>query len=562
MKLDAKRIRTELELDGDPKTGRVLDILATDAYALDINKRDAIRAAIVAAAEKSPSPERHMRWNVWHYLLPVGAVALLVVFVASQSTTLLGTKSSVTGTRKVAVLDRNAFGALPAFAPTPVGAALTAETSGAVSNVAKDTYVPATTLALATKVAAPDAPQAGNQAAAVAFGMGGGTATAVVGSAPSAIARPMPCLNCGQNLAPRVVYKFEGTMPEIPAEVPVFRLGKFDYPDATAVSILSPLGLTGFGKLTLQNASFIETGTNPLSWSFDAYSNYVYFNASGNYRLLGDTETTDVARKTITDDEALRAVAAFLASHGVDVSGYGLPKVERQDYGYPCKYSPCPMMEVSSGAATKGIATPPVATDAVAPSAPTTIMPSIYPSPYQGSTLVVTYAAIREGKPVLNWDGSEYAGISVTIDGATGEITNGNIMLVSPTDRSLYPSRKQDEILADALRGGLAPYYYYNDGGIYTPDEEKRRPVVTVAIKTAGVGYVEKVSDDNQTRYLIPVVGFRGSLKDQFGNVSDWGTIVPIVQGSAGTVTSGGGSASGVEIMPVPSAIPSPKPPK
>lgn len=574
MDKDLEKTIEELELAGTPDERGVVSALMRESEPMDAAKGDAVREALLARTAKPRITGYDMKWNRLMYILPVGALAAIVLFIATQGRPGVGTPAGEPS-RQVAVAAKLGFGDLPALAPgsaaatgeTYATAASPERTASAIAPIAgggtaaaeKGAVGAAAPVALVSPQATADLAAVGtaNASAPAAIGMGGagvtGSASAGVAIAPAP--SPMPCVGCGVEPPPRVVYSFTGELPAIPSEIAVYRTRKPDYPSDSLAAILAPLGLRGFTGLDLQSFSF--TDGDGMTWNYDASSGYLYFN-SGSSRIVPLRADATAGRTgTIADDDALRATSAFLSAHGISTDGYGKPQVTRQDYGYPCKGGmPCPMMEAP--AAAGGVTADTVASSAPAPDAQA--VPAIYPMPYGGGSVTVTYGAMRDGYPILNWDGSDSPGISLSLDAATGKVTNGNVMLPVPADSSLYPARSAEDILAGMKQGGLSPYYYYGDagGGLYTPEEESRRKTVDVTFGSARIGYVERYSDDGGSRYLLPVVGFRGSLKDQYGNVSDWGTIVPIVAsgGSAGGASAPGAGTVTSPGVPTPTAVP------
>ncbi len=553
---DLENLKRELDLPSDPETDRVLAALADDTGTLNPLKRDAIRASLLTHAAH-PTPMQTARPFLW--FLPLGALAALVIFLSAGK----GPPSvapTQTG-RQVAVAERNGFGALPALSPAAAPAPAAGDALALAAPAAPAGAPAAKSLETGTAGPALAAESADVGLAAPAAGGVAVSSRAIAVPAPS----PVRCLECGKYLPPRVIYAFTGTMPAIPAEVPVFRLRPTAVPGDAALAILRSLGLGGFGGVTVQNLSFTEAGDDPLTWTFDGNGGALSFWRQGAVIAYAEGGATagvsaDVVTlekrfpappppdlepraSDISDADALAIARDFLTKHGVDASRYGAPSVTRQDYDYPCKGGPCPLLMESSGTAAKDAAVQTAPAPSVGVAAPTSVArPEIYPPPYwQNPYVVVTYPALREGAPVLAWDGSPQPGITLSMNQATRRPDNGVILLPLDADRSLYPARDADEIRKDALRGGLNPYW--TDGGIYPPEEEKKRPVVKITLTAATFGYVEKYAEDGRTRYLLPVVGFRGTQKDQYGNLSDWGTVVPVVRSGTDQAADAGVTA-------------------
>lgn len=557
MSQDLEKLKQELELDAE--SGRVLETLASNNEKISESRRAQIRAALNSAANLKTNPQP-MKWNRFWLILPVGAVAVILA-IAVYPRNLPPTPSA---TKQVAVATRNGFGVLPNFAaaPTELKKSLVASPAAATSPTLLGVDNGSSA---ATNAAAPSAeslPGASRSAVDVApAGFNNGTSGS--GSAGTGVLiapTPMPprCLGlgCGEYLPPRVVYKFTGTLPAIPSEIKVYRIGKNEIPAETATAILKNLGVSGFGAIALQSFSFTESGDNPLTWNYDGGSGNLYFSRNGNYAIL-DSRNYE-APTAISDPDALKLAADFLRNHGIDASKYGNPTVERNQNIYPCKGNVCPMM---GGAASAGaVVTPTTAskTSASAPAGATIARPVMYPPPYWSNTATVNYPALRDGAPIFAADGSATAGIALTI-GYDQQIVSGNILLPGSAASSLYPARSSADILADALHGGLNPYYGENEG-LYTPEQQKRRPVITITLNSAALGYADKYDDGGSgVHYLLPVVGWRGTMTDQYGNKSDWGTIVPVVNSSEGNSQNSNQKNSappGAATLPAPAPLP------
>ncbi|TAL20462.1 hypothetical protein EPN90_01035 [Patescibacteria group bacterium] len=526
-----------LDLPDDPKTAEIFRALTEKQESLNPLKREAIRSLIIDNASKKTSMKS---LNPFLWLVPVGALAAFVLFLSAETKTGL-LLTTIKPSRQVAVAARLGFGQLPeltatgtAIPQTPKSAAAQKEVSSAVAPAA-----------VGADLAVPTAPLA----------IGGQTSAGGLTSKPSAAPSAVRCLECDRYLPPRVVYKFTGTMPQIPSEVAVYRLQPRQIPNSVALMILQNIGLTGFTDLTVQNLSFTESGDNPLTWSYDGNSNTLSFwrgspivYAEGRADA-GATSGMPVPpppnlqppTSNLSDEDALKIAAEFLKKRGVDANKFGKPFVQRQNYGWPCKGEVCPLPLLEAPSAKRQ-----------ALSAESKMHPEIWWNPY----LSVVYPALRDGSPVLAWDASPQPGITLGINtqtpavakalAGTREPDNGSILLPAEADKSLYPARNNSEILSDALHGGLNPYY--GDGGIYPPEQEKKRPVVTITFNEATLAYLERYGDDNMNRYLLPVVGFRGTLKDQYGNISDYGTLVSAVK--TGDNAAGNSANSAGQIVP------------
>lgn len=347
-----------------------------------------------------------------------------------------------------------------------------------------------------------------------------GIAVAVPGAgAPDiGLVRPVPD---EEYLPPRVLYTWEGTaLPEVPDELPVFRAARRGFGDA-ARAIAGGLGLRLPGDLTLMNVS-VRGGTDGKTvFSFDG--------TGGVFSWYGErswAEPAGEAAAAIGDAEAIDAANAYLRALGIDLTRYGAPQIVR--YDDPCgRGMPC-ILE-GRAADDAAVASPPPAADLPTSS----IAPAIWPAPGYWPTVTVRYPVLLDGRPTLEWDGTDGGAITVQVSARDRRAESGSILLVDNLERSLYPTQSADAIRGSALRGGINPWGW--DGGIFTPEEEARRPVVRIRLTEARLGYLQKYADVDGTpaSYFIPVVAFRGTVTDQFGNSYPHAVIVPALDPEA-----------------------------
>lgn len=310
-------------------------------------------------------------------------------------------------------------------------------------------------------------------------------------------------------LPPRVVTTWEGSsLPGIPGEMAVFRsrppsLGGAARAFADAVGLNLPGGSI---------ASFTLRGEDGLTYTYDATSGMLSW-----YRdRAWETNTTN-QEATITDADAIGIANGFLTKLGVDLSSYGAPTVVRNVD--PCGDGRACIMEGRGDAA-------------VAPTKD--MMPTIWPGPWWPQSVTVRYGAKLDGLPTLDWDGSDSGIVTVQVSAATRAVDNGSATFLRGMDRSLYPTQSADAIRAKAIQGGINPWGGW-DEGVYTPAEEAKRPVVRIKLTEARLGYLQKWSDDGSgpASYFLPVVAFRGTVTDQFGNSYPHAVIVPALDPNA-----------------------------
>lgn len=318
-----------------------------------------------------------------------------------------------------------------------------------------------------------------------------------------------------QYLPPRVITTWEGdALPEIPGELAVFRTAARGFAEELG-GMVRGLGLRVPGGLSLSGLTFRGGADGNTVYSFDG--------AGGMFGWYKERDWTgeEAARgRELSDADAIAAAGRALAELGIDLSRYGAPQVMRFDD--PCgRGMPC-IMEERAASGEAGMAVPDTVT-AVAPSKD--MAPSIWPGPWWPS-LTVRYAALLDGRPTLEWDGADGGGITVQISSQDRSAESGNILLLSGLERSLYPTQSAEAIREAALRGGINPWGGW-ENGIYTPAEEARRPVVRIKLTEARLGYIQKES------YFIPVVAFRGTVTDEFGNTYPHAVLVPALDPAA-----------------------------
>ena len=234
-------------------------------------------------------------------------------------------------------------------------------------------------------------------------------------------------------------------------------------------------------------------------------------------RLCGSTKLEPALTLTPTPP-----ANAFLAKLGLNRSAYGEPQVVRFDN--PCGDGRACIMEGSSGGTIAPMAA--VKSD-VTVSQNSMVAPSIWPGPWWQPSATVRYAAKLDGLPTLDWDGSDSGAITIQVSTMTREVESGSVLLLTNLQRSLYGTQTVEKILDEALHGGSNPWGGYEDG-VFTPAEEKRRPVVRIRLTEARLGYLQKWSDlgDGPTSYFLPVVAFRGTVTDQYKHTSPYAAIV------------------------------------
>ncbi len=434
------------------------------------------------------------------FLVPVGLTLLGVAVIIGLIT--IVPRTSPPGTHAVvAVAARGGFGKLPALAAEE--AAVPAQATG--------------TKAGSATLAAP-APQADSAVSGVAAGSGGSVGVGIAEPGMPTRIRPIPPPE--QYLPPRVVYTWEGsTLPTIPAELAVFRAVPAGFA-AQVASFGSAVGLTlPGGRLT----SFSFRGDDGMTFSFDAGSGMVSW-----YRDNAVQPANANNAATMSDADAIAAADAFLAKLGVNRAAYGAPQVVR--YDNPCGNDrPC-IMQGSAGGS--GIVPMMSATKSAASAADGTVSsgdarPTIWPGPGWQPSVTVRYGAKLDALPTLEWDGSDSGAITIQVSAGTRAVESGSLLLLNNLQRSLYATQPIGKILDAALHGGTNPWGG-EDGGVYTPAEEAKRPVVHVRLTEARVGYLQKWSDlgDGPTSYFLPVVAFRGTVTDQYKNASPYAAIV------------------------------------
>lgn len=324
-------------------------------------------------------------------------------------------------------------------------------------------------------------------------GSGGGTS--------GSIGITRPGIPPEEYLPPRVVTTWEGaTLPGIPGEMAVFRsrppaLGGA----ARAFADAAGLKLPG-GTIT----SFSLRGEDGLTYTYDATSGQLSWYRDGGWEAQPANEAA-----TISDADAIGIANGFLSKLGFDLSQYGAPIVQK--FTDPCGDGRACIMEKS-----------------------TDIAPAIWPGPGWNPSVTVRYGAKLDGHPTLDWDGSDSGIVTVSVSAARRSVDNGSAILLRGMDRSLYPTQSADAIKEKALQGGINPWGGW-DGGVYTPAEEARRPVVRIALKEARLGYLQKWSNDGGTpaSYFLPVVAFGGTVTDQYGNSYPHAVIVPALDPNA-----------------------------
>ncbi len=345
--------------------------------------------------------------------------------------------------------------------------------------------------------------------------------------APDAgLIRPVPP---EEYLPPRVVSTWEGaTLPEIPGELPVFRAARRSFGDA-ARAIAGGLGLRLPGDLTLMNVAVRGGGDGKSVFSFDGTGGVFSWYTE---RAWTD-QPTDEAPAEIDDAGGIRIANAYLRELGIDLSRYGTPSVLR--YDDPCgRGMPCILEGRDAGGTASSAPAP--AMDAPVSSVGTPaadVAPAIWPGPGYWPSVTVRYPVLLDGRPTLEWDGTDGGAVTVQVSARDRRAESGSVLLVDDLERSLYPTQSADAIRDGALRGGINPWGW--DGGIFTPEEEAKRPVVRIRLTEARLGYLQKYADIDGTpaSYFIPVVSFRGTVTDQSGNSYPHAVIVPALDPEA-----------------------------
>ena len=506
----------DLDLDAsDPALGRIARVLRSSPEIPDEDIRKSRIAAALAAAS-ALNQNTSMKLPFLKYVFTAGGVAVVILAIIVSSRTpgapILGTGSPTAATQL-------GFGKLPGLSAAEV-APEAAALGGTLSK------------SLAAGDAAVSAPGSA----------GSGVASMIAPSLPSPES-PVPspdemrCLlpeGCPEKpippeyLPPRVIYEWKGSsLPEIPAELAVFRALPFAFASEISRTVLDRIsgGNLFQGDLSILNFTLRDA---EYTWSFDAGSGSVSFwpNDSGPvYALKGQTEpaagveTTSVApdramifpppspspsAPSIPDDEAIRIANDFLSSRGIDLGKYGAPQVQKYPY-WDCRSGPCPLAAEIGGV---------------------TADESAYPIWYQPET-TVWYPGKIDGWELADWQGQPQQATTIAIDGATKKVRNGSILILPAFESSLYSTISAQDALERALRGGLNAYGETPD--IYPPEVETKRPVVRITLTEAKLAYFQKISYDagGSATFYLPVVAFTGTITDQYGNASPWGTLVP-----------------------------------
>ncbi|TAK05230.1 hypothetical protein EPO33_04625 [Patescibacteria group bacterium] len=441
------------------------------------------------------------------FLIPAGLVLAGVALIAGLVAIAPRAPSSAP------VADRQGFGKLPGLSTADAGVSAAERSAlamaprpaaaGVTGAVTEDAVAPSVG---AEPMVARDIAVSGTAVA----GSGGGTS--------GSIGITRPGIPPEEYLAPRIVTTWEGpALPAVPGEMAVFR----SRPPGLGGAARSFADAAGLNLPGGSIASFSMRGEDGLTYTYDATSGMLSW-----YRDRAWATDTGNAEATISDGDAISIANGFLAKLGLDLSSYGGPTVIRN--ADPCGDGRACIME---GRAADATVTSPPPTSAVAPVKD--MMPTIWPG-YWPQTVTVRYGAKLDNLPTLDWDGADSGVITVQVSAATRAVENGSATLLRGLERSLYPTQSADAIRAKALLGGINPWGGWGEG-VYTPAEEAKRPVVRIVLTEARLGYLQKWSDDGTgpASYFLPVVAFRGTVTDQFGNSYPHAVIVPALDPNA-----------------------------
>ncbi len=241
------------------------------------------------------------------------------------------------------------------------------------------------------------------------------------------------------------------------------------------------MDLSTFQSLNVQNVSFVENRDNGYVITTDFAQGMVSISENWErktndpYRCVnGNCPTVEplTADQVPADEEVIRITNSFLASHGVNTSLYGKPRV---DHSWKMYFAE-PMMKAQDGSVTPSAATSDVATvnGASGASSAPSIMPIRAPD-----QISVTYPYLVEGQEVNTTNG-DAVGMNVSVNLRDKSVAGVYGISMQSYDKSSYATEKDtSRIMSFVERGGVYPNY--SDPNAKTVDVELGAPTVSLA---------------------------------------------------------------------------------
>jgi hypothetical protein len=339
------------------------------------------------------------------------------------------------------------------------------------------------------------------------------------------------------------LYSYDGPMPTIEEEGYVYRRETGGGSDGVRGLLsgfnLGLIDLGSFKNIGLQRLELTTSGEPAYTISIDMQQGEVsiYRMWTGGY---DNVQQTSVPYTKINNADMIQIANSFLKKHSIDVSGYGAPQVEEQQY-----YA-MPMMDAAAGVA-RGDMSP-------------EYMP-IY-------NVNVRYPLVVDGMRVVE-QGGYPAGINVSVNVSGGYVESVWGLTTQNYERSLYPQVTDTGKILDMLA-----YGGYSRGPVIDPAYTKTINIPTEEPEFVLMKYWKyDGSKGHSTELLVPATMFdvdqqswnsRGIYvqdaiviplaKDIIEDSWDRPMPMPLMfeEGSAGS--SPGGEATGggvVESMPV-----------
>lgn len=291
-----------------------------------------------------------------------------------------------------------------------------------------------------------------------------------------------------------VEYRLEAALPSWEATGNVLQpINSLPDPEA-ASAFVQNAGLPATvlnSKAAVTSLNIQWNDTDNYQWNFMADVPSISFTTLATYT---EPSTRLPANKTDTQ-RALHAANTFLEGHGFSsiVASGGV--IDESSFAYPC-----PMMDAAGG--SSGSAALDAAVSNVAPPAKPSIMP--YPCGGWSSYVSVLYGGTREGKRVVEVDGSPFRGTSLQVDTEAYHVTSGLIQLDQNMDRSSYALIDQNRAKAQLQSGGLNPVW---------PWGSERNTIIVHLTKIEQVWmHYASWHDGQNTTYYIPALLASGTV--------------------------------------------------